>query len=615
MEASTFEIDFEPIGKRVDVAPGTDLLDAARQAGIGLASVCGGEGTCGRCRVVIMSGYVTPPVDADRRFLTQLELTSGQRLACRCRIYGDVKVHIPKASLVTDQRLQLDGQARQLQIDQTIHAYEVEVPAPTLHDLRADLERVIDGLETAHGLRKLAAEPLVVTELSTRTRQTPNASEWHLSAYVRGHEIVGFAAPGQRPLGLAVDLGTTKIAAYLVDLETGEELAATGQMNPQIGYGEDVISRLVHADRDDVGKHELARVVREGLNNLIVALAFKAGVTQEQIAEACIVGNTAMTHLLLKLPVHQLTVSPFVAASSSALDVKARDLDLDIAPGAYVHVLPCVGGFVGADHVAMIIGSDLDRNPHTAIGVDIGTNTEIVLHKPNEKYLTAASCASGPAFEGAHIRDGMRAATGAIEAVLITPDEIKYETIGNAPAVGLCGSGIVDTVAEMYRHQIIDRRGRLRRDAPHVRKTDRGFELLLVPGERSGTGRDIVITQKDVNEIQLAKGAIETGLETLLEATHTPPEDIKEVIIAGAFGTYLNLDSALDIGLLPRLSNAQYTQVGNAAGVGAKMALLSYKERARAQHIARRTGYVELTVFPGFQRRFAMSMLFPNNKP
>src|SRR5512143_1774792 len=596
MGASTFEIDFEPIGKRVDVAPGTDLLEAARQAGIGLASVCGGEGTCGRCRVVIMTGNVTPPVDADRRFISQLELTSGQRLACRCQVYSDVKVHVPKASLVTDQRLQLDGQARQLQIDQTIRAAEVEVPAPTLHDLRADLERVIDGLETAHGLRKLSAEPSVVQSLAPLARRT----EWHLTAYVRHHEIVGVAAPGRRPMRLAVDLGTTKIAGYLVDLETGEELAATGIMNPQIGYGEDVISRLVHADRNDEGKHELARVVREGLNNLIVALAFKADATQEQIAEACIVGNTAMTHLLLKLPVHQLAVSAFVAASSSALDVKARDLDLDIAPGAYVHLLPCVGGFVGADHVAMIIGSDLDRNPHAAIGVDIGTNTEIVLHKPHEKYLTSASCASGPAFEGAHIRDGMRAATGAIEGVLITADEIKYETIGDAPAVGLCGSGIVDTVAEMHRNHIIDRRGRLVRDAPHVRKADHGYELLLVPGERSGTGRNIVMTQKDVNEIQLAKGAIATGLETLLEATRTPPEDIKEVIIAGAFGTYLNLDSALDIGLLPRLPNAKYVQVGNAAGVGAKMALLSLKERRRAQQIVQRTGYIELTTQEGF---------------
>jgi uncharacterized 2Fe-2S/4Fe-4S cluster protein (DUF4445 family) len=609
--AETHEIDFEPIGKRVDVASGTTLLEAARQAGIGLASVCGGEGTCGRCRVVIMSGNVTPPVDADRRFLSQLELTSGQRLACRCQIASDVKVHVPKASLVTDQRLQLDGQARQLQIDQTIHAYEVEVPAPTLYDLRADLERAIDGLETAHGLRKLSAEPAVIQALSPLARRT----DWRLTAYVRTHdrarEIVGFAAPGRRPIGLAIDLGTTKIAGYLVDLETGEELAATGIMNPQIGYGEDVISRLVHASHSDEGMHELARVVHDGLNNLIVALAFRAGVAQEQIAEACLVGNTAMTHLLLELPIRQLAVAPFVAATGSALDVKARDLELDIAPGAYVHILPCVGGFVGADHVAMIIGSDLDRLPHAAIGVDIGTNTEIALHRPDQDFLTSASCASGPAFEGAHIRDGMRASTGAIEAVLIQPTEIKFRTIGDAPAVGLCGSGIVDTIAEMHRQHIIDRRGRIQRGAPHVRPNNHGWELVIVPGERSGTGRDIVMTQQDVSEIQLAKGAIATGLETLLEATHTAPEDIREVIIAGAFGSYLNLDSAREIGLLPQLPNAVYSQVGNAAGVGAKMALLSHQERLRAQRIAQRTGYVELTTFPGFNRRFAESIMFP----
>lgn len=604
---STFEIDFEPIGKRVEVAPGTDLLDAARQAGIGLASVCGGEGTCGRCRVVIMAGNVTPPVDADRRFLSQLEITSGQRLACRCQIYSDVKVHVPKASLVTDQRLQLDGQTRQLQIDQTIHAYEVEVPPPTLHDLRADLERVIDGLETAHGLRKLSAEPAVMQALTPLARRT----DWHLTTYIRRHEIVGVAAWGRRPLGLAIDLGTTKIAGYLIDLETGEELATNGIMNPQIGYGEDVISRLVHADRTDQGKHELARVVREGINNLIIALAFQAGVAQEQIAEACIVGNTAMTHLLLKLPVRQLSVSPFVAAASSALDVKARELDLEIAPGAYVHLLPGIGGFVGADHVAMIIGSDLDRLPHAAIGVDIGTNTEIVLHRPHEKYLTSASCASGPAFEGAHIHDGMRASTGAIEAVRITDDGIEIKTIGEAPGVGLCGSGIVDAIAEMHRTHIIDRRGRVQAAAPWVRKGERGYELVLVPGERSGTGREVVITQQDVNEIQLAKGAIWTGLETLIEATQTKLEDVREVIVAGAFGSYLNLESAISIGLLPRLPNATYSQVGNAAGVGAKMALLSHKERVRAQRIAQRTGYVELTTQPSFNRRFALSLLFP----
>jgi uncharacterized 2Fe-2S/4Fe-4S cluster protein (DUF4445 family) len=603
----TFEIDFEPIGKRVAVVPGADLLDAARQAGIGLASVCGGEGTCGRCRVVIMSGNVTPPVDADRRFLSQLELSSGQRLACRCQAYSDVKVHVPRASLVTDQRLQVNGLARKMQIEAAVRAYEIEVPPPTLYDLRSDLDRVIDALETAHGQRKWSAEPAVVRTLPALARRT----NWHLTVYARGSELIGFEAPGRKPIGFAADLGTTKVAGYFVDLETGEELAAMGVMNPQIGYGEDVISRMVYALRNEDGLAELARVIRETFNAMIVALAFQAGVSQEQIVEACIVGNTAMTHLLLELPVQQLSVSPFVAAASTALDVKARDLQLELAAGAYVHVLPCVGGFVGADHVAMILGSDLDRKPYVAVGVDIGTNTEIALLKPNEKTLTSASCASGPAFEGAHIRDGMRAATGAIEAVRITEEGVQIKTIGDAPPVGVCGSGIVDAIAEMYRTGVINNRGRINREARGVRKNEKGYEFVLAPPEISGTGREIVITQQDVNEIQLAKGAISSGLETLMVATHTPPDAIEEVIVAGAFGSYLNLESALAIGLLPRLPKAKYVQVGNAAGVGAKMALLSLKERQRAQQIMQRTGYIELTTQEGFNSRFAMSMLFP----
>ncbi len=609
MGANTFEIDFEPIGKRVDVAADANLLDAAREAGIGLASVCGGEGTCGRCRVVIMSGKVSAPADADRRFLSQLELSSGQRLACRCYVHSNAKVYVPKASLVTDQRLQVAGVARQMQIEAAVRAYEIEVPHPTLYDLRSDLDRVIDALETAHGQRRWWAEAAVVRTLPMLARRT----DWHLTIYARGKEIVGFEAPGRKPIGFAADLGTTKVAGYLVDLETGEELAATGVMNPQIGYGEDVISRMVHATRQDGGSAELARVIREAFNTMIGALAEAAGVSREQIVEACIVGNTAMMHLLLDLPVRQLSVSPFVAATSTALDVKARELHLELAIGAYVHVLPCVGGFVGADHVAMILGSDLDRKPYVAIGVDIGTNTEIALLKPNEKTLTSASCASGPAFEGAHIRDGMRASTGAIEAVRITDAGVQIKTIGDAPPVGVCGSGIVDAIAEMYRAGVINQRGRINRAASGVRQNGKGWEFVLASAEISGTGRDIVITQADVNEIQLAKGAIASGLETLIAATHTAPEDIEEVIVAGAFGSYLNLDSALIIGLLPRLPRAKYVQVGNAAGVGAKMALLSLKERQRAQQIMRRTGYIELTTQEGFNGRFAMSTLFPRN--
>ena len=608
--ANLYQIDFEPIGKCVDVAEDCTLLDAARLAGIGLAAVCGGEGTCGRCRVVIMSGEATPSLDAERRFFTQMERSAGQRLACRCHIHSDVKVQIPKASLITDQRLQVAGVARNMRVDAAVRAYEVEPPAPTLSDLRSDLERVIDALETAHGLRELFAEPAVVRTLSLLAR----CVDWRLTVYVRGHEIVGFAVPGRRPMGFACDLGTTKVAGYLVDLETGQELAAAGVMNPQIGYGEDVISRVTYAmSNADCGR-ELARTAREALNTMIGTLAAEAGVARDQIVEACIVGNTVMHHLLLELPVWQLVTAPFVAAASAATDIKARDLGLEVAAGAHIHILPCVGGFIGADHISMIIGSDLDRREDGVIGVDIGTNTEIALMRPGLDYATSVSCASGPAFEGAHVRNGMRAATGAIEAVRIEPDGIQIKTIGDALPIGLCGSGIVDAVAELCRNHIIDERGRLRRDVHGVRQNGKSYEFLIVPGESTGTGCDIVMTQQDINEIQLAKGAIAAGIETLMAATGTEPKQIKEVIVAGAFGSYLNLDSSLAIGLLPRYPNAYYIQVGNAAGVGAKMALLSLEERQRAIQLAARTNYIELTMVPGFNRRFAMSMLFPRDR-
>lgn len=606
--APTCVVDFEPIGKRVSVAAGATLLDAAQAAGVGIVSLCGGHGTCGRCRVMVMQGDVSPRSEADEHFFSDLELSSGQRLACRTHVLGDVKVYVAKESLVSEQRLQLEGIGREVAIDPAVRTHELAMPPPSLQDPRSDLERLTEALPPAGHGQRWSAEPAVVRALSPLARHT----EWRLTAYTRGAEIVGVCSPRQRALGFACDLGTTKVAGYLIDLETGETLATAGVMNPQIGYGEDIISRLVRATRDADGQRGLARVVRGALNTLIGDLTARAGVTREQVVEACVVGNTAMTHLLLELPVAQLAVAPFVAAASAALEVKARDVGLQVAAGAYMHVLPCVRGFVGADHVAMILASDLDRAQHVAIGVDIGTNTEIVVARPDRRALTSTSCASGPAFEGAHISHGMRAAAGAIEAVRIEGGAVLVKTIGDAKPVGLCGSGIVDAIAEMHRAGIINDRGRLNGDAAGVHRTALGLAFVIVPAERSGTDREIVITQRDVGEIQLAKGAVAAGMEALIDATETRREDIEEVIIAGAFGSYLNLDSALAIGLLPRLPKARYVQVGNAAGVGAKIALLSLAERKRAQNIAQHAGYMELTTFPGFNRQFATSMSFPS---
>jgi len=412
-------------------------------------------------------------------------------------------------------------------------------------------------------------------------------------------------------VGLAVDLGTTKIAGYLLDLETGKELASAGALNPQIRYGEDLISRLAYAGRDETCYGEIAGAIREEINRLVGTLADGARVGRAQIADGCMVGNTAMIHLLARLPVRQLAAAPFVAAVSAAFDLRARDLDLELAPGAYVHILPSIGGFVGADHVAMVMACDLDRLSVPALGIDIGTNTEIALHRPGEKRVISVSCASGPAFEGAHIRHGMRAASGAIEAVRISDRGIEVKTVGGTPAVGVCGSGLVDAVAEMYRAGIINRRGRMAVESRAVRKGPDGSEVVLVSRESSGTGADVVITQGDIAELQLAKSAIATGIDILIEATETDLNQIREVMVAGAFGSYLNLNNAMAIGLLPDLPRARYTQVGNAAGVGAKMALLSYQARARARRIAYRSTTVELTTYPGFSRRFTMSTRLP----
>jgi len=539
-----------------------------------------------------------------------LELQHGQRLACSTRIQGDVKVHVPRSSLITTQRLQLEADLGDLTLDPMIHAYDLEMPPPTLYEPRSDLERVAAAIPPTLA-QAIGADPAVVRQISSVAR----ACNWDLTVFVRDAEIVGVMSSGLSPVGLAVDLGTTKIAASLVDLANGDELAVSGALNPQIGYGEDVITRLTHALRnpEGYGGHTLASMVRETLDDLLEKLTRRASVSRSQVADVCIVGNTAMTHLLLELPIHQLAVAPYVAATNAAVDIKARDLGLTTAPGAYVHLLPGIGGFVGADHVAMILASHLDQTEQVALGMDIGTNTEIVLARPDRDFLTSASCASGPAFEGAHISDGMRAAAGAIEAVELTATGINLRTVADAPAIGLCGSGIIDGVAELRRWHLIDERGRFDRHHERVRQGRHGAEFVLVPADQSGSQRDVVITQNDVNEIQLAKGAIRAGLEVLLDATATAPEEVKEVVIAGAFGSFLKVQSALDLGLLPRLPNARYRQVGNAALDGAKWALVSRQVRERARQIAARTRYLELTTYPKFSRRFALGMLFPED--
>ncbi len=611
----TVLVQFQPLGKRAAVPAGASLLDAARSAGIALASTCGGGQSCGQCQVIVLAGEVTAPADGEAPLMERAfageRSKNGRRLACATRALSDVTVEIPPDSLISGQRLHMDSSPGEIAVDPLVRAFHLELPPPSLDDVRSDLTRIVDGMAHLNVHPALQACCRVIRSIPERARQ----NDWRITAFVRGNEIVGIGPFDAQPLGLAVDLGTTKIAACLVNLESGEILASTGRPNPQIGYGEDVISRLNYVVCHPAGDDLLSRNVHAALDEMLGELTRRVGADREQVVDACIVGNTAMTHLLLKLPTHQLATAPYVPAASEALDVRADEIGLRIARGASVHIPPCIGGFVGADHLAMALACSLDQTETLAIGVDIGTNTEIAIHKPGTPFLTSVSCASGPAFEGAHIAEGMRAASGAIEQVRIWPEGIALETVNNGAPVGLCGSGIIDAVAELYRCGIINRRGRFQRSDPRVREGEDGPQFLLVPAGRSGTGRDICISQKDIEQVQLAKGAIHASLKILLDATESPLEAVGEVFVAGAFGAYLNIENAVAIGLFPRLPNARYRQVGNAALSGARWLLVSRQARLRARQIQSNTRYLELSTHPRFQHEFARGMLFPDQAP
>jgi uncharacterized 2Fe-2S/4Fe-4S cluster protein (DUF4445 family) len=597
----SYQIDFEPLGRRLRVDRGISVLTAAQQAGVGLVSICGGRGLYSCCKIRVLEGQLSPLNETEKKALTSDEIASGYRLACQAKILSDLKVHIPPSSLTAAQRTQVEGQELAVPVVPVVVGHDVQLPPPTREDIRSDLDRMRHHLADTLGLSDLIVDFALLRQLPTRLRE----NGWAGTVGLRGHEVVSFSSLERELLGLAVDVGTTKLAGYLVELETGRTLAAAGAMNPQIAYGEDVMARIAYA----MDGEEQADTLREGVvgavNDLARDLCTQSGHLPEEIAEAVVVGNTAMHHLFLGLPVRQLGLAPYLPALTDALDLKAREVGLEIAPGGYVHLLPNIAGFVGADHVAMILSTGIGEAEGTVLGLDIGTNTEVVLRANGR--LIACSTASGPAFEGAHIKDGMRAAEGAIERLRIVDSGLEYQTIGDAPPVGLCGSGVLDAVAQLRQFGVLDERGNMG-DHPGVRRTDHGPEFVLVAGEGDGNGREVVISRGDVGEIQLAKGAIRAGINILLDEAGVSEGDIEQVIIAGAFGTYIDVASAITIGMFPPLPVDRFNQVGNAAGMGAKLALVSREQRAKAAEIARQVEYIELTNDKRFVEEFARAM-------
>lgn len=602
--SSAFKIDFEPIGRRVPYRDGASILEAARDAGVCISSFCGGKGTCGKCKIRVTSGKVSALTENEKETLSEEEISQGYRLACLTTPYGAINVHIPSECLVVSQRLNLTGKDKEVAIDPVIQAYDITLSPPSLNDIRADQARLLDYLAENHELKDINIDLTIQRQLPYLLR----ANGFKARIGLRGNEVVTACGPGTKLLGLAVDVGSTKIAAYLADLHTGEVLAAKGRMNSQIAYGDDIMTRLTFALEVANGGETLRQVITQDINQLLNELCAEMDCTSDTIADAVIVGNTAMHHLFLGLPIKQLALAPYVPAVSGSVDIKSRDLGLSIAPGAYVHILPNIAGFVGADHVAMLLATGIYESKKTVLGLDIGTNTEISLSVQGR--IWSCSCASGPAFEGAHIKDGMRASGGAIERIKIANSLVEFHTINNESPVGICGSGILDAIAQLYEAGILNHKGKLR---PHslVRDTQNGREFVLVPSGKSGSGKDITLTEKDISEVQLAKGAIFSGMDILFSEANISWNEVDEGIIAGAFGSYIDVSSAITIGMFPPIPMERFIQVGNAAGVGAKLALISKKQRELAKDISRKVNYVELTNYPRYKHTFAQALWFP----
>jgi uncharacterized 2Fe-2S/4Fe-4S cluster protein (DUF4445 family) len=624
---------FQPSGSRGEVSEGETLLEASRGLGVEIESQCGGAGVCGKCKVRLETGsfqrygitshreHLSPFTEDETKFISEKEQAEGYRLACSARILGDVLVYVPEESRGGKQVVRKAAGRKSIELKPAISLYYLELPPPTFHDLLGDFDRLHKALTDQYRLPALVMDHAVLQKLPVTLRQ----AGWKVTVAVWMDQRIVDVRPGHVDdvYGLAIDVGTTTVAGYLCNLRNGELIATETMMNPQVTYGEDVMSRITYVSTVPEGLDRMHRAIIDGLNQLIQTITSSVGMTPEALLELTFVGNTAMHHLLLKIHPEYLGLSPFPPAIHRSVNVLARDLGLKVHPSANVHVLPIEAGFVGADNVGVLIAEEPYRQEEKVLIIDIGTNGELVLG--NHRKLVSSSCATGPALEGAHIKHGMRAVPGAIERIRINPDtfDVRFKVIGreewnmDAPrleAKGICGSGIIDAIAELYRTGLIDKSGRFRKSASSPRLRDsNGIPEFVIAWEReTSIGKDITITQQDVRNVQLAKGAIYTGAKLMMKRLGI--QRLSKVILAGAFGSYIDPEEALVMGMFPDCDVKNIYAVGNAAGDGARIALLNRDKRAEAEEIARKVEYLELTIDPDFQKEFMDAMAFPHGR-
>ena len=632
--AADVRVIFTPSGRRGRFAKNTTVLEAARELGVDLDSVCGGRGICGRCQIELSEGsfakhgiesrhdHLSSFTRVEADYAREQSLADNRRLGCSSRILGDVVIDIPPDSQVHRQVVRKRAEVHDMDVNPLVRLCFIEVAEPNMHDPSGDMRRVREAIEFEWELTDLAIDLTVVEELQTILR----LGEWKVTVAVYdGHDIIAIW-PGfkDRVLGLAVDVGSTTIAAHLCDLASGDVLASSGMMNPQIRFGEDLMSRVSYVMMHPDGVVQMTDAVRSAICTLVDEVCLEAQVDALDILDSTFVGNPVMHHLLLGLSPVELGVAPFALATDESVRLQASELDLSFHPGARAYTLPCIAGHVGADAAAMVLSEAPYLRDEVTLLVDIGTNAEIILG--NRARLLAASSPTGPAFEGAQISCGQRAAPGAIERVRINPetlesrfkvigsemwsDEIGFEaSIANIGVTGICGSGIIEVVAEMFlvglvqANGVID--GQLASRSSRVVADARTWAYVLHRGDQ-----EIRVTQNDIRAIQLAKAALYAGIQLLME--HLGVSAVDRIRLAGAFGAHIDVKYAMVLGLIPDCTLEHVTAAGNAAGTGARIALLDRNARQEIEREVRRIEKIETAIEPRFQEHFVAAMEIPH---
>ncbi|MEP3844100.1 MAG: ASKHA domain-containing protein [Paracoccaceae bacterium] len=636
---------FTPSGKRGHFAHGTPILTAARQLGVDLDSVCGGRGICSKCQitpsygefpkhgVTVSDGALSDWNKVEQRYKDKRGLIDGRRLGCQATVQGDVVIDVPPESQVHKQVVRKRAEARDITMNPSTKLYYVEVQEPDMHDPSGDLERLRDALSTQWSLENVHADLHILHGLQPILRK----GAWKVTCAVHlgddeNAPRIMHVWPGYYEgtiYGLAIDLGSTTIAAHLCDLQTGDVVASSGIMNPQIRFGEDLMSRVSYSMMNEGGATEMTTAVRDGMNALFVQIADEADIDKSLIVDAVFVCNPVMHHLLLGIDPFELGQAPFALATSDSLRLRATDLNLDIHPSARIYLLPCIAGHVGADAAAVALSEAPDKSKDLVLVVDVGTNAEILLG--NTEKVLACSSPTGPAFEGAQISSGQRAAPGAIERVAIDPitkeprfrvigsdiwsDEAGFEdSIAGSGITGICGSGIIEMVAEMRMAGIVDAPGLI--GSAEQTGTDRCFidgrtnSYLVWDGSANG-GPKITITNRDIREIQMAKAALYSGARLLMDKFDV--DSVDRVVLAGAFGAHISPKHAMVLGMIPDVPLKAVTSAGNAAGTGARIALLNTKARAEIEDTVRNIHKIETAIEPRFQEHFVNASAIPNS--